>query len=101
MGGEPRHFARVFSSPVDPRSLEPGLTSFDNDFSLVLGTNTCCPGFPNSMLFRSTPAGRDRPQRALNQLPGVTLKSSKYIRLSAFDQRPMRPETGCGKVCSR
>ena len=38
---------------------------------------------------------------AIDQSAGVTVKSSKYTWLWALDQRPMRPETGCGRTCSR
>ena len=37
---------------------------------------------------------------AIGQSAG-TVKSSKYTWLSAFDQRPTRPETGWGRTCSR
>src|SRR5262245_24348834 len=36
-----------------------------------------------------------------DQSAGVTVMSLKYIRLSAFDHSPIRPETGSGNWCSR
>ena len=36
-----------------------------------------------------------------DQSAGVTVKSEKYMRLSALDQSPMRPDTGCDSWCSR
>jgi hypothetical protein len=35
------------------------------------------------------------------QSAGVTVKSSKYMWLSAFDHKPIRPETGSGRTCSK
>ena len=50
----------------------------------------------------STPARRSKSGiRIVDQSAGVTVKSSKYTWLSALDHRPMRPETGCGRTCSR
>ena len=37
----------------------------------------------------------------ITQSTGVTVKSSKYMWLSALDHRPIRPETGSGRTCSK
>src|SRR5262249_14363993 len=38
---------------------------------------------------------------AIDQSAGVTVKSSKYMWLSALDHRPIRPDTGAGRTCSK